>query len=196
MALTKTTSVETLDAWTNVPAGTLVVGADGDVSGAYSALLYILVALVEAVAQAGCTVIAECSYTGNDWVKFFEANGTAETPATTTINDAAVNAADTSLTLADATTGDFDIPGRLWYIKESTIANGEAVRVKSQAANVVTLCDALLRNHTNGANVYDRCDEWVVQVPMAAAYVRVLIYNSDSDADVDFTTRLSRVTAI
>jgi len=194
MGVTKTIAVDTVDPWTNVPAGTLVVGADKDVSGSYNTLLYIQVALVEAVAQAGCTVMAEVSYTGNDWVKFFEVTGTAETPATTTINDADVGAGETSLTLTDATTGDFDVPGRLWYIKDGTIANSEAVRTKSQAANVVTLCDALLRAHANGLNVYDRCDEWVVQVPMAAAFVRVVIYNSDSDADVDFTSRVSMVT--
>lgn len=196
MALTKTTSVDTVDVWTNVPAGTLVTGADKDISASYNTLLYIQVALVEAVAQSGCTVMAEVSYTGNDWVKFFEVTGTAETPATTTVNDAAVNAGDTSLTLTNATTGDFGVPGRLWYIKDGTIANSEAVRTKVNATNTVTLCDALLRSHANGVNVYDRCDEWVVQVPMGAAFVRTVIYNSDADADVDFTSRVSMVTAI
>jgi hypothetical protein len=196
MALTKTTAVETLDAWQVVTAATAVVGADGDVSGAYSALLAIQVAMIEAAAQDGYTVMAECSYTGNDWIKFFEAKGVAETPATTTVNDATVNADDTSLTLTDATTGDFDVVGRLWFIMDGTIANSEAVRTKSQAANVVTLCDALLRAHANGVSVYDRCEEWLVQVPMAAAYVRVIINNTDADADVAFSSRLMRVTAI
>lgn len=196
MALTKTTVVDTVDAWQAVTAGTLVVGADKDISASYNTLLYIQVALVAAAAQAGCTVMAEVSYTGNDWIKFFEVTGTAETPATTTVNDAAVNAGDTAITLTDATTGDFDIPGRLWYIKDGTIANSEAVRSKVNAVQTVTLCDALLRAHANGLSVYDRCDEWVVQVPMAAAFVRTVIYNSDADAAVDFTSRVSMVTAI
>ncbi|MBU0598823.1 hypothetical protein KKF61_07625 [Patescibacteria group bacterium] len=196
MALTKTTSVVTVDAWQAVTAGTLVVGADGDISASYDTLLYIQVALVEAVAQAGCTVMVEVSYTGNDWIKLTEFTGTAETPATTTINDAAVTAADTAITLTDATTGDFDVPGRLWYIKDGTIANSEAVRTKVNATHTVTLCDAILRSHADSLNVYDRVDEWVVQIPFAASFVRTLINNTDADADVDFTTRVSKVTAI
>ncbi len=196
MALTKTTAVVTVDPWTNVPAGTLVTGADCDVSASYSTLLYIQVALVEAVAQVGCTINVEISYTGNDWSRLLSFTGTAETPATTTISDADVQVAETSLTLADATTGDFDIPDRLWYIKDGTIANSEAVRTKVNAVHTVTLCDALLRAHANGLNVYDRCDEWVVSIPLAASYCRTIIYNSDADADVDFTTRVSKVTAI
>lgn len=196
MALTKTTAVDTVDAWQAVTAGTLVVGADKSISDSYETILYIQVALVEAVAQSGCTVIVEISYTGNDWVKLTEFTGTAETPATTTINDADVGAGETSLTLTDATTGDFDVPGRLWYIKDGTIANSEAVRTKVNAVHTVTLCDALLRAHADSLNVYDRCDEWAIEIPFAAAYVRTLINNTDSDSDVDFTTRVSKVTAI
>ncbi len=196
MALTKTTAVVTIDPWTNVPAGTVVTGADGDISASYETLLYVQVALVEAVAQAGCTVSVEISYTGNDWTRLVSVTGTAETPATTTANDAAITAGDTAITLTDATTGDFDVPDRLWYIKDGTIANSEAVRTKVNAVHTVTLCDALLRSHANGINVYDRCDEWVFNIPSAASYVRTVIYNSDSDADVDFTTRVSKITAI
>lgn len=196
MALTKTTAVDTVDAWQAVVAGTLVVGADKDISGSYETMLYIQVALVEAVAQSGCTVVVEVSYTGNDWGKLTEFQGTAETPATTTINDADVGAAETSLTLTDATTGDFDVPGRLWYILDGTIANSEAVRTKVNAVHTVTLCDALLRAHANSLNVYDRCDEWVVSIPFAAAYVRTFIYNTDADSDINFSTRVSLVTEL
>jgi len=196
MALTKTSAVDTIDAWQNVPAGTLVVGADKSVADSYESLLTIQVALVEAVAQSGCNVIVEFSYTGNDWAKLIEVQGTAETPATTTINDADVGAAETSLTLTDATTGDFDVPGRLWFIKDGTAANSEAVRTKVNVTHTVTLCDALLRTHANGLSVYDRCDEWIIPIPFAAAYVRTLINNTDADSDVYFTTRISKVTSL
>jgi len=196
MALAKSDSVITVDEWQNVPAGTLAVGANGAIATGYENIFIVRVALVEAVAQDGCTVIVEISYDGNDWTKLTSVQGTSETPATTTINDAEVLAAETSITLTDATTGDFDIPGRLWYIKDGTIANSEAVRTKVNSTHTVTLCDGLLRAHANGLNVYDRCDEFVFDIPMPVSYVRALVYNSDADADVDFTSMIMQVTGI
>jgi hypothetical protein len=76
------------------------------------------------------------------------------------------------------------------------VGNSESVRTKSQAANVVTLFQDLIRNHTNGANVYDRVDEWAIEIPFAASQVRVLIDNTDADCDIYSTTRISKVTAL
>lgn len=196
MALTKTTSVSTVDAWQLVSPATLVTGADANVSASYESLLYIQLAMGEATAQTGCSVFVEVSYTGNDWVKLTGFLGTTETPAATTINDAAVDAGDTSLTLTDATTGDFDEKGRLWFILDETVGNSEAVRTKSNSMHTVTLCDALLRAHANGLTCIDRCDEWVVSIPFPVSYCRVVVNNTDADADVYFTSRLSVVTAI
>jgi len=196
MALTKTTSVDTVDAWQNVAFSTLAVGADKDISDSYETLLYIQCALTDTDANEGATVIVEVSYTGNDWVKLTEFKGTAEAPASTTINDAAVTAGDTAITLTNATTGDFDVPGRLWFIEDATPANSEAVRTKVNATHTVTLCDAILRSHANSGTVWDRCDEWVVQIPFAAAYVRTIINNTEADGDVYFSTRVSKVTSL
>lgn len=196
MALTKTIAIDQVDAWQAVTAGTLVVGSAKDVSGSYNTLLYIESAYIEAVASDGVEFIVEVSYTNDDWVQLTPLKGTAETPATTTINDADVQAGETTITLTDATTGDFDIVGRKWFIKDGTIGNSESVRTKSQAANVVTLCQDLMRAHANSLNVYDRVDEWCVEIPFAASQVRVLCNNVDGDCDVAFTTRVSKVTAL
>lgn len=196
MALTKTTAIDVIDAWQTVTAGTLVVGTADSVSGSYASILYIELAMIEAVAQAGCDVLVEVSYADDEWVLLTEFKGTAETPATTTINDGAVTAGDTTLTLTDATTGDFDVPGRKWFIKDGTIANSEAVRTVVNAVHTVTICQDLIRNHANSLNVYDRVDEWVVDIPFAVSQVRVLVNNTDADSDVAFTTRISKVTAL
>lgn len=196
MALTKTTTVTTIDAWQKVDPATLVCGADANLTDAYDTLLYIQLAMGEATAQSGCSVMVEVSYTGNDWMKLCEFTGTAETPAATTINDTAVAAADTSLTLTDATTGDFDVKGRLWFILDGTVANSEAVRTKTNSSHTVTLCDALLRAHANGCTCIDRCDEWIVSIPAPASYCRTVINNTDSDADIYFTSRVSKITSI
>jgi hypothetical protein len=196
MALTKTTSIVEIDAWQAVAAGTLGEGAVHDISAAYEALLYLEIALIEAVASDGCEAIIEVSYGDDNWMALTSVKGTAETPATTTINDADVGAGESSLTLTDATTGDFDIVGRKWFIKDGTIGNSESVRTKSIATHTVTLCQDLLRAHANGLSVYDRCDEWCIALPPAASQVRVLINNVDADCDVAFTTRISKITAL
>jgi len=195
-ALTVTTSIDEIDAWQAVTAGTLVIGTADSISDSYATVLYIEVALIEAVAQSGCDVIVEVSYADDNWMKLVEFTGTAETPATTTINDAAVTAGDTTITLTDATTGDFDVPGRKWFIKDGTIGNSESVRTQVNAVHTVTLCQDMLRNHADGLSVYDRVDEWVMSIPFGVAYVRTLINNTDADSDVAFTTRISKTTAL
>ena len=196
MALTKTTSIDEIDPWQETAAGTLDVGAAKSLSDSYASMLYIEVAMIEAVDQVGVEVIVEVSYADDDWTKLIEFTGTAETPATTTINDATADEGDPSITLTDATTGDFDVPGRKWFIKDGTIGNSESVKTQVNAVHTVTLCQDLLRNHANGLSVYDRVDEWVVEIPMAAAHVRTLINNVDADSDVAFTTRISKVTVL
>lgn len=195
-ALTKTTAIVEVDAWQAVTAGTLVVGTAADVSASYETILYLESAHIEAVASDGPEYIIEGSYasTGN-WVQVTTVKGTAETPATTTTVGAAADS-NTVVDLTDSATGDFDVVGRKWFIKDGTIGNSESVRTKSNSANAVTLCIDLLRAHDSGVNVYDRVDEWVIKIPFGFSQVRVLANNVDADCDVAFTTRLSKVTAI
>jgi len=195
-ALTKTTAFDTIDAWQAVAAGTSVAGNAEDISGSYSTLLYIEVALTDTDAQSGCTLIVEVSYGDDDWMTLTTFLGTAETPATTTINDATADAGDESLTLTDAATGDFDVPGRKWFIVDGTVGNSESVRTNINAVHTVTLFQDLMRNHANGLNVWDRVDDWCIRIPFGASQVRTLILNTDADAGVHFRTYCSKVTAI
>ena len=196
-ALTKTTSFDTIDAWQALAAATLAVGNAEDISGSYSTIVYIEVALTTAAAQAGCDIEIEISYADDDWMSFWgPVQGTAETPATTTLNDAAATASDPDITLTDATTGDFDVPGRKWFIVDGTVANSESVKTQVNATHTVTLCQDLMRSHANSLNVWDRVDEWSVAIPMAASYVRVLINNTDADAGVHWRAYCSKVSAL
>lgn len=196
-ALTKTTSFDTIDAWQSLAVATLVVGNAEDISGSYATIVYIEVALTHANAQAGVDVELEISYADDDWMPFWgPAKGTAETPATTTLNDAAANAGDPSITLTDATTGDFDVPGRRWFIVDGTVGNSESVRTTVNATHTVTLCQDLLRSHANSLNVWDRVDAWSIAIPFAASYVRVIINNTDADATVHWRSYCSKVTAL
>jgi hypothetical protein len=194
-ALTKTTTVDEVDAWQAVTAGTMAVGTAESVSSSYSTVYYIELAPIEAVATDGAEILVEVSYADDDWVQLTSFKGTAETPATTT-SVGAVTDANALIDLTDSATGDFDIVSRKWFIKDGTIGNSESVRTKSNNANVVTLCSGPIRSHATGQNVYDRVDEWVVAIPMGAAYVRISCNNVDADCDCAFTSRKSIVTAI
>lgn len=195
-ALTKTTAIDEVDAWQAVTAGTLVTGTSESVSTSYSTTVYIEIALIEAVASDGCEGFIEVSYGDNvDWVLYCQFKGTAETPATTT-TVGAISDSNTAIRLTDSATGDFDVVGRKWFIKDGTIGNSESVRTKSNSSNVVTLCSDVLRAHDAGVNVYDRVDEWVYQLPMSVSRFRVCINNVDADCDAAFTVRKSIVTGL
>jgi len=194
-APTMTTSIDEIDAWQAVTAGTMAEGTADSISDSYSTILYIEVAHIEAVAQDGVTVIVEVSYGDDNWMQLTSFTGTGETCATTQTAEDPTSAGDSTVTLDDSSTGDFDVVGRKWFIKDGTIGNSESVRTKSDNANVVTLCQDTLREHAVDSNVYDRCDEWVVRIPFGVAYVRTLVNNTDADCDVAFTTRISKVTA-
>ena len=196
LAVRKRGHIDVVDNWQAVVAASMTAGSAKDLSNMRDVLLYIEAALVEAVAHGtGVQVLVEISYADDDWVLLTSFRGTAETAGTTTINDATAEAGDSTITLTDATTADFDEKGRKWFILEATYANSESVKTISNAAHVVTLAQDLIRDHTNGANVYDRVDEWVVAIPDGAAYVRVLVNNDDADCDVAFTSRIGWVDA-
>ncbi|HEB26578.1 MAG TPA: hypothetical protein ENI05_02210 [Porticoccus sp.] len=195
-AITKTTTIDTIDDWQSVAAATLDVGVAKNISSSYSTKIYLEIAYTNANAQAGVDVIIEISYADDNWVKLTEFTTVGDTPATTTINDATVTAGDTTITLTDATTGDFDVPARKWFIVDGTVANSESVKTVVNAVHTVTLAQDLIRSHADSLNVWDFVVEKVVSVPMAAAYVRVLINNTDADASIHYTTRVSMVTGI
>ncbi len=194
-APTKTTSIEVVDDWQLVAAGTMVVGNAFDVSGSYESAIYLEVALTDAQAQAGVDIIIEVSYADDDWVELTAFKGTAETPSTTTINDATANAGDTTIVLT-ADQADFNVKGRKWFIVDGTVANSESVKTISNSTVTYTLAQDLIRSHANSLNVWDRVDDWFISLPNQPSFARVLINNTDADADVHFTSRGSRTTAL
>ena len=197
-AITKTTSIVEVDAWQPLAAATLAVGNNHDISASYQTKLYLEIAYTDPgnSPQAGVDVLVEISYADDNWVLLTRFDTTADATASTTINDGTVTAGDTTITLTDATTGDFDVPSRKWFIVDGTVANSESVKTVVNATHTVTLAQDLIRSHANGLTVYDFVFEKTIAIPMAAAQVRVLINNTDADATIHFTTRVSKVTGI
>ena len=199
-ALAMSTTLDEVDAWQAVTAGTMVVGSEEDIHLNYRTFVCIEWALIEAVAHDGSGGVSiEISYGDDNWIEFWGPVGfTAEQVATTTIATiGGVSAADPNVLLTDSSTGDFDVVGRKWFIKDGTIGNSESVRTKADdGSHDVTLCQDLLRGHANGVDVYDRVDEWVVKIPGGIAYYRILMNNGDADCDGAFTSRKLNLTGL
>lgn len=197
-ALTMTTSFDTIDAWQSLAVATLAVGNSEDISGSYKTILYIEVALAHANAQDGITGIVEISYaTGDDWIQLTEFKGTAETPGIDDLDEGGnTSAGDTTITLTDATTDEFDVIGRRWFILDTTVAESEVVRTKSISTNTVTLAQDAKYAHADAELVTDRADQWAISIPFGAAFVRTLINNTDADATVHWRSFVSKVSAL
>ena len=193
-ALTKTTTIIELDQWEEVLAGTLDVGAAGDISGSYDTILYLEIAYADVDAQDGVEVSIEVSYGDDDWTlltkPFTTPVGTSET---TTINGLEA-AGQTVITLTDASK--FNIRGLKWFMENGTDRDSESVRTKSAAGNNVTLCHDTQRQQADLSSVWDIVHERIVPIPASFAYVRVLINNVDANADIFYTTRISKVTGL
>ena len=191
-ALTKTTSIVELDAWKIIDAGLLDVGNAGDISGSYDTILYLEIAYTDIDGQDGVEVSIEVSYGDDDWTLLttFTTLILAGGAETTTLNGA-VTAGDTVITLTDAS--GFDVNGQKWFIEDGTVANSESVRTKSEAGGTVTLCHDMLRNHDNSETVWEFVHEYIIPIPAAFAFVRVIINNVDANADIHYTTRISKV---
>jgi len=197
MPPTKTTTIDEIDAWQEVAAGTLVVGDTDDISDAYDAMCYIEAAITDTDASDGIEITVEVSYADNNWVEWSTFKGTAETAATTQIADNPAPAGATEILLDDSSTGDFNVLGRKWFIKDGTVANSESVRTQADdGSHDVSLCQDTLREHAVDTNCYDRVDEWTVQLPDAASAVRVLYNNVDANADYHVTMRISKTTGV
>ncbi len=194
-ALTKTTSIIVLDDWQIIDAGILDVGNAGDISGSYDTILYLEIAYTDIDAQDGVEVFIEVSYGDDDWTLLTTFTTPTLVPGseTTTLNGA-VTAGDTAITLTDPS--GFTVKGRKWFIEDGTEASSESVRTKSVAGDDVTLCHDVLRNHDNTENVWEFVHEYILPIPASFAFVRVIINNVDANADIHYTTRISKVTGL
>jgi len=158
------TQGQTLLAHTQQATATVTRGSAIDVSGKYS--LRYFVSLGRSVATALTNEVlfrieASAKSSANDeWFPLYQWNSVSgKTAATsTTINDGAVNASDTTFVL---TSGTGIVSGDYIYLRETgTPANSEWVRVDSIATNTVT-CEALTRGHTNGIAVTDLAERFI-----------------------------------
>lgn len=195
-AITKTTTIDVVDAWQTVAAGELNVGNAHDISGSYQT--YIVIRYTgepdQSLAAAALQFLVEISYAPDNWTLHHNYPAVGLDTEDTTINGTEA-AGQTVLTLVDAALDGFDTVGLKWFILDGTIANSEVVRTKSAAGNNVTIAHDTLNSHTNSV-VINELHEILVAIPMPAAWVRVLPLNKDLDCDAYYTVLIYKVTGI
>ncbi|HEB28404.1 MAG TPA: hypothetical protein ENI05_11625 [Porticoccus sp.] len=195
-ALTKTTSIVELDPWQAVAAATLDVGNAGDISGSYDTILYLEIAYTDTDAQDGVEVSIEVSYGDDDWTLLAKPFTTPIGQADTTTLDGVEVAGQTVISVIDGS--NIGSPGQKWFIEDNSgnPEESESVRTKSAAANDITICHDLIRSHADLDPVWSIVHEYILPIPASFAYVRVLINNTDANARIHYTTRLSKVTGL
>lgn len=193
-ALAKTTAIVELDPWQLVVGATLDVGAAGDISDSYDTLLYLEIAYADAQTQDGVDVSIEVSYGDDNWTLLTKPFTTPLRATETSTLDGAVFNTDVNILLIDGSK--FDKNGQKWFIEDSTPADSESVRTKDSTVHDISICKDLLRGHDTGTSVWDVVYEYIIPIPAGFAYVRVLINNTDADADIYYTTRISKVTSL
>jgi hypothetical protein len=134
-------------------------------------------------------ITVEVSYADQFWVEYITFTSNAITASTTTL-DAQATAPTTTLSVALAA----DSIGDRLLIKDGTIADSELVTVAATAAGEYTITDVTTATHANGTSIFGGGQQWAVEIPLAAAKVRVLYNNVDTDCDMASSTRMSIVT--
>ena len=197
-ALTMTTAFDTIDAWQELAVATLAVGNSEDISGSYSTILYIEAAYTGAAAQAGCDVIVEISYaTADDWIQLTKFKGKAVTPGLDDLDEAGNTlAGDTTITTTAGASDAFDVVSQTWFILDTTVAESEVLRTKSWTTQTATLVQDAKYAHTDAEVISDAVDQWAIKIPFGAAFVHVLVNNSDADATMHWRSYCSKISEL
>lgn len=179
------TAGQELLAHTQQATATITRGSAKDVSTAYAVRVF--VALGRSVATALTNEVlfrleGSAKTSGNDeWYPLYSwksAYGTTACTATT-VNDATMNASDTTFT---ATSGTGLSGGQTLYARETgTPANSEWINVDSVSGTTVT-CEALTRNHTNGIALTTLAEKWAFDVDVADVARIRLVVDTNSNA--------------
>lgn len=174
------TAAGVLLALTQQASGAIAVGTAVDVSTKLYGQVFVKVGRAAATALTNEITFrfeASAKTSGNDeWIPIYTCTTTKGKTAaiSTTVNDAAFNAGDTSFTV---TAGTSIVAGDNLYVRETgTPANSEWVRVLQVSTNLITVEEAVTRTHTNGINVATNAEEISFNVNLLGiARVRLVV---------------------
>jgi len=197
MALTKG-SQTTLDEWALTANAAERLGAELDVSTAYSCTLYIKAALAEAVASTGQPKIiiettGKTSPASEDWTPFLFITGPSGTPIVLALNDTEP-VGETVIACTNPVTANMDNNGKYKFIKNTTAANCEIIYQVSNsgdAGDTITILPGLSNEQTAAASIIVDIDSPTQEAVLQRSYdinctsiSRIRIrYSGNSDPD-------------
>ena len=184
-----------VDDWTAAAKDTVTEGSAADVSTTLDAALFVTVVHTDANANAlGVLVTVQGRFGAEDedWRDLYTLRMGAGTASTTTINDADVNAAETTITITAGT----PTTGERWWIEDGTLVNSEVVTTTSKASTTWTVLDGLANDHADGLSIFDTVAEKLFPLPNSVSTARVVFANDDADAEMAFRVDLAEMSAI
>lgn len=166
------TQAGVLLAHTQVATAVMTLGSAIDVSGKFAGHFSVSMGRTVATAltnEVSFIIEASAKSSGNDeWYPLYQWTSLSGKTASssTTVNDAAFAASDTTFVVTSAAV---IIAGDNLYLRETgTPANSEWVTVLSMSGTTVTLREAVTRGHTNGINVADLAERFSFDLDLSA----------------------------
>jgi hypothetical protein len=173
-------------AHTQQATAVVTVGSAIDVSGKFAAQVFVKMGRTVATALGNEVTFrlegSAKSSANDEWVPIYVwTSQSGKTAASsTTVNDGAFTAGDTTFVVTSATGL---AAGDALYLRETgTPANSEWVRVASVSGTTITMEEACTRSHTNGINVADLAESWSFSINVSAIGRIRLVVDSASNA--------------
>lgn len=176
----------TLLAHTQQAANTPTIGSAIDVTGKWMGRVFVRMGRTTTTALTADVVFrleASAKSSGNDeWypLRTWTSKSAKTAASSSTVNDAAFNAADTSFTITSAT--GFAAPEQIYFRETGTPANSEWSKISGVSGTTITLEEGITRNHTNGITVTDLAEEFSFDVDLQAVGRLRLVVEGGSQA--------------
>jgi hypothetical protein len=188
---TKNVTSAVVDAWAAIGPETGIgdgvrPGVSIDFTDSVESSISIEVALTDTDAQEGVKVIVQVSGDNVNWVEYARYKGTAVTPVDTTLA-ATEPQGETDISLTSGVA--FLVYGDKYFIVNSTVALSESVtNVGSATSNHIDISPGLQNEQASGSVIWGNVDDWTVDIPVEHNYARVIIVDTDTNAQVHSRT--------
>lgn len=151
-----------------------------------SSMLNITMVNIGAVADAGSIgfmVFIRFNEAEDGWRLFVEYKADVAVAVTIDV-DAQAASGQAAIPLSNTTNFD-EVPGSIYFLRDTTLANSELVIWGGTFSNDVsiTAIDNLVTTHENTADIYKVVSQWNILLPNGNDEAKVLFYNRDADAN-------------
>jgi hypothetical protein len=195
MATPSKTANNSLIVWQDVATAAVVIGTALDVSGKFGATAFIFIGRESATAFTAnwpnVRIEASAKTSGTDaWIPLVSYQPAVGSSVANTTLNGAVSAGATSFVVTAATN---IAVGDVLFLKDSSTANYEIVRVKAVSGTTITPEEAVTYSHANGSQVTDQAEVYIAQFDLTSiSRIRAVIDAATSG--VSFAVQVLAVT--